>query len=354
MIVNERIHYIDALRGFSMFLVVLSHVFFYSFKYTPKINGVIETIHMPLFFFISGLMIKYISITNIKIYIAQIFSRFKHLVIPTLVLGLGYSLLYKKQVLSVFIYDPMKCGYWFTISLFQIYFIYYTIIFLSSKIVSDINRKKFTTSFFLVISILLFTSKYLFTPNYIYSFLVRTSCVWQTSQYIPYFCIGMLIKIFQSEYDKYLVNNHFLLGIITGVFISCLYIYISKLEEVETMLSSVPFIPIRGILLLMIGSSGVLLFNTFFKHESYFFSNKTLVGKFLILVGNNTLMIYLLHYFFLPNLSMAGSFLSSYPNLLLELFVGSCITILIVLICLLLGKICSISPALFKLLLGSK
>ena len=57
---NVRIQYIDALRGFAMFLVVFVHVEifgFFNFTHTTFLGKLFSAIHMPTFFFISGLCI---------------------------------------------------------------------------------------------------------------------------------------------------------------------------------------------------------------------------------------------------------------------------------------------------------
>lgn len=53
----ERIRYIDALRGFTMLLVVFGHVMMFTFGiggYNSVIGSFFLTFRMPMFFFISG------------------------------------------------------------------------------------------------------------------------------------------------------------------------------------------------------------------------------------------------------------------------------------------------------------
>ena len=55
--VKKRINYIDALRGFTMLLVVYAHVAHFSFGVTSDnsvISALFRTFRMPMFFFISG------------------------------------------------------------------------------------------------------------------------------------------------------------------------------------------------------------------------------------------------------------------------------------------------------------
>lgn len=51
-----RIEYIDSLRGFTIILVVFSHVSLYLFGSSCPSNEVFLLFRMPLFFFISGYM----------------------------------------------------------------------------------------------------------------------------------------------------------------------------------------------------------------------------------------------------------------------------------------------------------
>ena len=54
---NKRIQYIDALRGFTMILVVFAHVLLWTFNlgnHETVIGSLFITFRMPMFFFISG------------------------------------------------------------------------------------------------------------------------------------------------------------------------------------------------------------------------------------------------------------------------------------------------------------
>ena len=54
-----RIEYIDALRGFTMLLVVFNHIAKYSFEVTgiPSFHQYLTQVRMPMFFFISGFVL---------------------------------------------------------------------------------------------------------------------------------------------------------------------------------------------------------------------------------------------------------------------------------------------------------
>ena len=57
---TQRIGYIDALRGFTMFLVVLNHVAALCWQLssdTPSFHHILTQVRMPMFFFISGFVL---------------------------------------------------------------------------------------------------------------------------------------------------------------------------------------------------------------------------------------------------------------------------------------------------------
>lgn len=54
---DKRIKYIDALRGFTMILVVFAHIEAFSMfgmQHTTFLGSIFQSFRMPLFFFISG------------------------------------------------------------------------------------------------------------------------------------------------------------------------------------------------------------------------------------------------------------------------------------------------------------
>ena len=104
----------------------------------------------------------------------------------------------------------------------------------------------------------------------------------------------------------------------------------------------------------IVGFSGVLcLYMIFYTYKS-FFSDTNVLGKSLVIIGNNTLAVYLIHYFILPNLSMIGKFFKTYPNVIVELFIGLCLSLIIIIVCLGISRVIKVSPVLSRILLGNK
>ena len=91
---ENRIHYIDVLKGLGIIIVVLAHM-----NTMPQVGGYFYLFHMPLFFFISGLLL---SLEKYSTYNSFVISRIKQLYIPYVVF---YLLLY---IYWVVIERPMR------------------------------------------------------------------------------------------------------------------------------------------------------------------------------------------------------------------------------------------------------
>jgi len=124
---TKRIEYIDALRGFAIFLVVIHHIYVHCTHVyaTYSYNHYIEQVQMPLFFFVSGFVFLKVREWNI-LEIRQFFSK---KITPLIVSPLLFMIVFLKisdgNVLSA-LFDEAKGGYWFTFSLFE-YFVIYVI-----------------------------------------------------------------------------------------------------------------------------------------------------------------------------------------------------------------------------------
>lgn len=87
---KTRLEYLDAAKGLGILLVILGHIY----AWNPNINRKIlvtwiYSFHMPLFFIVSGMLIKYKNYCNIKEFI---FSRIKHILVPYIVFSLCNAL----------------------------------------------------------------------------------------------------------------------------------------------------------------------------------------------------------------------------------------------------------------------
>ena len=126
---KDRIGYLDALRGIGIILVVFLHVeyfSFYDFEYGTFVMNILQVLANPLFFFISGFVsYKEDSLFDARYLIKSIYNKIQSLILPTVVIGLFYTCFHLDHSILGFWHSPAKYGYWFTISLFEMFFLYY-------------------------------------------------------------------------------------------------------------------------------------------------------------------------------------------------------------------------------------
>ena len=117
---KPRIGYIDALRGFTMLLVVCWHIVYFS---KVRIFGVLEffsLFRMPLFFFISGFILyKKDYVWNVSNSFKFLSKKFLVQIIPTVIFLSLYMFIFSLNTFT----DRLN-GYWFTITLFEYFLIY--------------------------------------------------------------------------------------------------------------------------------------------------------------------------------------------------------------------------------------
>ena len=208
---NQRIEYLDAMRGFTMILVVLSHVVFFGLDNNSiAFNEFFCSFRMPLFFFISGFLF-YKKERKWDFYTIKSFVTTKFLVqiIPTCVF------------LSLFIYvfdlfelrslGSYKLGYWFTLTLFE-YFLLYII----SALLSHFFNK---TSLFLIVFIALTISfcSFWYDNHHQGTGLLQNSSILELSlsaiglinfKYYCFFVFGTFLKHFFNYYISFINNQY--------------------------------------------------------------------------------------------------------------------------------------------------
>lgn len=322
-----------------MLLVVYGHVNFFSFKIIPFIGIITEAIQMPLFFFISGFLVyKANSQCSITSIVSKLWSKFKILIVPTIVIGVLYSHFVLEKSVIDFVLNHMKYGYWFPISLFSMFVIYEL-----CKVVCQ-NKTKFLLPLLIVASIILWVSKYYFINDVIVA-LNDIFVLWHTFTYLPFFILGIILGVYRERYENSVSNN----GLFNTVLWVLFVLSMSFSNSAEAL--NIKF-PVGGVLSLIIGSSAsLLLLNLFIKHKSYF--NESFVGRSLQTIGRRTLEIYLLHYFLLPDLTYATKYVDT-SSTIVGLAISVVISILIIIVSLMIGNVIRLSPVLASFLLGVK
>lgn len=105
---------------------------------------------------------------------------------------------------------------------------------------------------------------------------------------------------------------------------------------------------------ILYGSVSIMvIFSCFYKYQKSF-SHETIFGKAIQLVGRRTLDIYMIHYFVLPyHLELFGQWFTSNPNPVLEFFITSIISLMVLSVSVLIGNIIRTSRFLSHYLLGT-
>lgn len=120
---EERLVYLDALRGFAIILVVVGHLIQYNYQSAldDPIFNAIYSFHMPLFFFISGASCSLSGhgINSVKGFVRKVWKKFQLLIIPSLSWGLIMSFLNGEPLTSALY------AHWFLYTLFAVFVIWY-------------------------------------------------------------------------------------------------------------------------------------------------------------------------------------------------------------------------------------
>ena len=333
---TQRIGYIDALRGFTMFLVVLNHVAMLCWQITtksPSFHTYLTQIRMPMFFFISGFVL----------YKAEVEWNGKHIVsffkkkIPVQLISPFIFFVIFLHINDVSLYDGImnktKCGYWFTLVLLEFYVFY--------AIVRYFVRGRWSAWILAAMGIVMFwlcrTSMTLHnqTADNVLSLISA-----QQWRFFLFFVLGTLVKQHFDKVQQWL-DGMWLLPVCIVFFI-----VVNALADILP----VKTIIMRGLLSL----TGLIVLFSFFRRKQALFSRETGLGRTMQYVGRRTLDIYLLHFFLLPRGLSAFTLFKDHSMPVIEFFSSSVIAILIIAVCLFISNVIRLSPWLAKWLFGAK
>ena len=337
---SSRIEYIDALRGFTMILVVLQHVATFGWGITEEVSSIhpfLQQIRMPMFFFISGFVLYKAGVTWNVSHVWQ-FLRKKFLVqiIPTVFFLLLFCEFWGVSFVES-LFDPVKSGYWFTYTLF-VYFVIYSLLRLSFR-----SRLE---DIVIVVAALLF---YVITWTPIYSNIPLSDAYKgllgiQQWIYLCFFLTGTLVRKHFSLVQQWLDGKWLLTFSILLYFLFNIY---------------GRFIPDAGPVKVLAGLlrtlAGISIMFAFFRANQRFFTKDRALGRVLQFVGCRTLDIYLLHYFLLPRgIGDAFPVFTDCPMPVVEAVCSFGVAVAVVALTLLVSSIVRLSPFLAHWLFGVK
>lgn len=346
---KQRIGFIDTLKGFTIFIVVYSHVLLCTFegKAPWSINDIFSILMMPLFFFISGfLMYKAHQFTEIKH--IGLFLRKKgfFLLVPTLIFSLLYALILRKPYASLLI-DKAKCGYWFTFTLFFFFLIYSIGDYLIGKWAKGEIK--------LLVGVI--------CTCFIYAFAKLSlvpSCPWfnmpfngimgfANYQHFLFFFFGALIRANFSKVTYILEIDIFRFIIVIGCLVSLLLLLLpdSRLWIISTFSFAV-YSLLRSLSALFCIA---LAFVYFYQNEGRITQSRCF--QILSHIGTRTMDIYLIHLILVhTNMRFIGNFLETNGSYISEFVICGTVSAIIIGLCLLISRFLRCSNTLARFLFG--
>lgn len=265
----KRLPYIDQLKGVAIILVVVAHFI--------AVGNLYKTISkelffdfanqycMPIFFFLSGLVIKQEKKNVCKYLLIKV----RAVLIPFLVWGTLITL-YKQTTILDFFCDYRKMGYWFLWVLF--FFYVFQIMFSSISALVNKRNKWWLDLVILIVGFVVLKVGYHFMPRSWNCFLGYI--LWL--DYIIYFMVGMLIKKY-NVVDKAFTAH---------IFYAIAFVVLLILE-----LFNIQFNYINVVMSFCV----IFIFCVFF-----YYTQENWMTNGLAYIGRYSLSIYVMHFFLLP------------------------------------------------------
>lgn len=122
-------------------------------------------------------------------------------------------------------------------------------------------------------------------------------CEYEVTRYFQFFALGIFCRKYWNQFARLLTKDWFKTLFIV-IFVACLC-FMNLIEKSQTFPPTPNSVKIIGILVRYAGLIVVVSF--FFSRERYF-NEGNISGNLLEYIGRRTLDIYLLHFFFLPDL----------------------------------------------------
>ena len=349
-----RLEWLDALRGFTMILVVANHVGSVAFEIPRGVSTSLQFLvlfRMPLFFFVSGfLAYKASQVWNLATFGQLVGKKLRVQIIPTVVFFLLSAMILSKDMWATipnWLHIPTKGGFWFTLVLLYMFLIYYVFAYIESKLKV---KSWIPITLLFIVSLVCYETCYL--PKYFSwafgwrghpnDFMNDTSLI-QVFQYFPFFIYGNIVHRYWEQAQKVMDSNWFYPIIVVVVIFAAMDTL--KWHTLRMAWAIIPLTLARFILLTMVVM--------YFRNYQQYFTKFSVIGASLQYIGRRTLDIYLIHYLFLPDLPTIGAFFDKYRhNFVLDTLSTVVIALLVIGFCIITSNILRVSPFFRKWLFG--
>lgn len=326
---KKRIAYLDVIKCLAILIVIDLHVLKRCGveHYDALSSQMLYAPVLPLFFFVSGFLAYKQSMTIEELW-DNIRRKFVFLVIPAVVFCIGMDLMNHKSLFR-FVTEGLH-GYWFTVVLFECFLIYYliTLVF---------KNEQLRIGMLLMLSLagigMLALDKD-FGPAI---FDLR-----RVTKFFQFFVLGTLAMKFRPKYES-LMNNEIVKAALLVSYFVVLFLLTYDMSPVLHHF-------LRDVALRYFATFAIV---SFFVCHAENFQRDTKMNSLFILIGQNSLAIYLLHYFFLPHFDPRPEWLTGLNIVTINLL-SMLYTVAITALSLLFGKFLSNSKYVRKYALGKK
>lgn len=354
--VGRRMEWIDAMRGFTMLLVVAFHISLHGFGESPKSSVYLSSFvlfRMPLFFFISGFFSYSAKVVwNARTLGTLTLKKMRIQMLPTIIFFALYVVVSKPhfwQGCLAYLGDDMKGGYWFTYILLVMFMIYYLFAYVESFFLPRLKERGLEwvpiAAFWLVWLCIYATW---FMPSwfkYPKDMFFEYSSFGQVIQYFHFFLAGNIVRRYWPQFQR-LFDRKWFVPLVLTIATVCLCDFL-KWKTLRLQWTNLP----RTLAMYSLMTTVVL----YFRHYAETFSKQTVIGRSLQYIGVRTLDIYLLHVLFIPHMPFVGTWLKSFGNpFVVDLLVSLVSGTIIVGLCIVASNIIRISPFLKYYLFGRK
>ena len=316
----QRYNWIDRAKGFAILLVVMGHIYFFSFEQSSSVvSRFISSFHMPLFMFLSGYVVSR-AVESPFWCMDDLLKRILRLLLPMFVFGVLFTFSYSHVeslsdvwgIICGFINSPAKNGYWYLMSLS---------VFYVSLQLFRINTNRLVV-IYVLIAILVFISFFVG-----WKFFAQTKdpfCLLNCGNFYLFFICG----VFSRKYgflDIIKRNNWIYSVALIGYLV--LFNVSTTNGFVESFLIHM-IIPLCAV---------VVVVCILYERENC----NSFIERRLSYIGTHTLDIYVLHYFIVSNvkLSLLDDWLEKNGNVFLSVLITLFLSVIITFVSIYIGKI---------------
>ena len=330
---TKRIEYIDAMRGFTMILVVFAHICHFCLDDSRMgYNSVFIIFRLPCFFMLSGWLFEPVA-TRPFATIAR--KKFMVQIVPTFI----FLFLLAPPPLFFHQLGALKGGYWFTFVLFEFFILNMLIVRLDSKWRPWVALAIALASF---VYARYYNSIQMSATGYL-AFVVNglgflSVALWR---FFLFFCVGAWMRRHFDAFIRWTSKPAVILAIAVAFFA------IASTPHIDNIWFEMFRFYVGGI-------TGMWLVFTCFRQFGTWLKRIHL-SRPLQYVGTRTLDVYLLHYFFLPRFLVPyADQLKAFNSQFVEFWVILAISLIVLLLSLLASYIIRLSPFLGHYLFGVK